>query len=181
MSSVFFVPSPSLERQKPRRRRERGGGEGKRKRTCSPSGVTARFGQKADACSIEATTSLVAASTTTVSGVKDEQTNASLPSGENATMPGPSGTRTSPSGAKGRLPSRIWMRFSPRTAIQTSSPEGDQEASCGLRPTEVTLRTAWPSAPVASRNATASEPTHTAATVLRSGLNPDPWTIAWPR
>ena len=32
MSSVFFVPSPSLERQKPRRRRERGGG-GRQKKT----------------------------------------------------------------------------------------------------------------------------------------------------
>ena len=97
--------------------------------SCSPSGVTARFGQKTDSCLIVATISLVAVSTTTVSGANDEQTNARVPSGENATIPGPSGTTTLARGSKGCLPLRIWTWFSPRTATQTSSPEGDHEAS----------------------------------------------------
>src|SRR6266571_4225605 len=60
--------------------------------TCSPSGEAAMLGQNGETCFTPPTISWVLVLTTTVSGVKLEQTYPYVPSGEKIVMPGPFGT-----------------------------------------------------------------------------------------
>src|SRR5258706_11465752 len=60
--------------------------------TCSPSGEAAILGQNGETCFTRPTISWVFVLTTTVSGVKLEQTYPYAPSGEKIVIPGPLGT-----------------------------------------------------------------------------------------
>src|ERR1700751_1139975 len=59
--------------------------------TWARSGVAAMLGQNGLACLTRATMLCVANETTSVSGLKEEQTKRYLPSGEKICMPGPAG------------------------------------------------------------------------------------------
>src|SRR5262249_16928671 len=128
--------------------------------TCFPSGVAAMSGQNGLSCFTCPTILCSAVATTTVSGLKLEQTYPYFPSGEKIVIPGPFGTVMRVLSLN-VWPSRTAIYFSPRTLTQTSLPSGVKNASCGERPTYVTFFTALV---VVSMKVTAFEPIETTAT-----------------
>src|SRR5262245_493676 len=102
--------------------------------TCFPSGVAAMSGQNGLSCFTCPTTLYSAVATTTVSGLKLEQTYPYFPSGEKIVIPGPFGTVMRVFSLKA-WPSRTGIIVSAATVTPTSFPSGVKDGLCGERPT----------------------------------------------